>query len=647
MKKCLLLIIFHICGFYSLAQTPSLQDKLYYTCKIWGFVKYYHSEVSTCHTNWDSVLLSVLPAVRAAGTINDFNDVIDTMLAAAGPTTLSTTYFPDTIAPELKRNRDFSWISSPVLRSDVQISLDTIKNNFRPHAECWVQDNPHTTSYAGTLILPYDDTELIVNTTIAYPGSDERLLMFFKYWNVVRYFYPHNYVLDIPWDSTLNNFVLKIDAVSNAEKLFYLYLNINTALNDAHVAGLTYSSAFPTPPGYMQPPIRLKYIEGKYVVVKSAVAGIYPGDAIVSKDGLTVSQWEDSLNQYYSSGNPAVLRRFVYENLLGRPGGSEALVVEDSTGVNHTFIAPCNDYGYYNYDTVYYPNDSLGNISWTSMGCNTGYVNMGNLQHADVNAMYTALSGKGAIIFDMRNYPNATELAIAKLMLANRTEYMKFMIPDVTYPGTFSWKSDSAGVDGNPTPYTGKVIILIDEVTQSQAEFSSMILESMPDVIKIGSQTAGTDGNISYWNLSQDINTGFTSQAIYYPNGDSTQRIGIVPDLFVYPTRAGVRHGDDEVLNKALMVACSAAGVRDIHADKTIVQVFPNPADDLIVVEVKNATDGKIDIMLTDITGRQMLHKEAIANIRTFLDAGKLAGGLYFVTVRIGARQYVSKIVKN
>jgi hypothetical protein len=82
-----------------------------------------------------------------------------------------------------------------------------------------------------------------------------------------------------------------------------------------------------------------------------------------------------------------------------------------------------------------------------------------------------------------------------------------------------------------------------------------MILKAMPDAVIVGSQTAGTDGNISSFHISQEIQTGFTSLGVYYPNGDSTERIGIVPDSVVYPTVAGIRQGRDEVLEKALQVA--------------------------------------------------------------------------------------------
>lgn len=134
-----------------------LPAKLYYTCKVWGFAKYYHSRVSNCMVNWDSVLLHYLPIVDNAVTYNDLNNQLNNILTAAGPMALAVTPLPDTLPAELKRNRGFSWFSDPMIRSDVKVILDTIKNNFRPHPGCWAMDNDYQDpNYYGWLVFPYD-----------------------------------------------------------------------------------------------------------------------------------------------------------------------------------------------------------------------------------------------------------------------------------------------------------------------------------------------------------------------------------------------------------------------------------------------------------------------------------------------------------
>ena len=137
------------------AQNPSYQDKLYYTCKVWGFVKYYHSKVSICEVNWDSVLVNSFPVIKNAVSGNEFNDALYQMLQAAGPMAPATTPSPDTLPAELTRNISTGWINDPLLRTDVRALLDTIRINFRPHKMCWVRDDG--SSGYGWLAFPYDD----------------------------------------------------------------------------------------------------------------------------------------------------------------------------------------------------------------------------------------------------------------------------------------------------------------------------------------------------------------------------------------------------------------------------------------------------------------------------------------------------------
>lgn len=81
---------------------------------------------------------------------------------------------------------------------------------------------------------------------------------------------------------------------------------------------------------------------------------------------------------------------------------------------------------------------------------------------------------------------------------------------------------------------------------------TSPALETAPDPIIIGSQTAGADGNVSKVRLPGGIYTYITGLGIYYPDGGETQRVGIVPDIVVRPTIAGIRAGRDELLERAL-----------------------------------------------------------------------------------------------
>jgi len=655
MKKLLLFFVVIFISASSFAQSLTYQQKLYYTCKVWGFVKYYHSNVSNCNVNWDSVLIATLPIVKAAGTNAAFNDALDTMLQAAGPMTIATTPLPDTLPAELKRNRNFGWISDPVFRSDVQIALDTVKNNFRPHPICWVENNTYTTIspyYGGWLVFPHDT--VLYNSDVYTTAPDEyhRALMLFKHWNIINYFDPYTYVYDHPIDTILYNSIPDIVFATNYHGLYKGVLKMTSQFDDAHVEGFTYSDYDPFPyRGYYFPKLVLKYIENKYVAVLSGVPGINKGDIILSIDGLTPTQWEDSLRPYMSDGNPSVFRRdLMYMMLSGGYSSVATIQIQDSTATNHTVFASRTDYlsdGWF--PSYYYPADSLNLISWTTLACNTGYINIGNFQSSEITDMYNALYTKPAIIIDLRNYPyDGSTWDLANIMYPNNRVFSKLTTPDVTYPGTFYWYYDAMGVNGSVSAYKGKVIILVNQETQSSAEFCSMIFRAIPGAIVMGSQTAGTDGNVTYFRISQDLHTAFTTLGVYYPNGDSTERIGIVPDSVVMPTIAGVRHGEDEVLDRAIAIGCTLA-VPEVNAMVSNISMYPNPASESVSVEIDNTSRNNATVSISDISGKILAQKEATAKNNSMVvrfDIKDYPAGVYLVNVQSGTQVKTMKLTK-
>ena len=122
------------------------------------------------------------------------------------------------------------------------------------------------------------------------------------------------------------------------------------------------------------------------------------------------------------------------------------------------------------------------------------------------------------------------------------------MITDPSNPGT--WHNVE-----NHNAYTGKIIILVDQTTQSAAEYFTMHLQSIPDAITVGSQTAGADGDIVLVTMPGYMNFYFSSVKVLYPDGTDTQRRGVRVDIEVRPSVDGIRNNRDEVLEYALQLA--------------------------------------------------------------------------------------------
>jgi C-terminal processing protease CtpA/Prc len=167
----------------------------------------------------------------------------------------------------------------------------------------------------------------------------------------------------------------------------------------------------------------------------------------------------------------------------------------------------------------------------------------------------SVLQKSKAMIIDLRNYPKGTMYHVSRFLNPKQATFSKLTKPDFTYPGTFDSTYHMYTGRVNKEFYKGKVLILVNEETQSQAEFSTMILQTAPQATVVGSQTAGADGDICWLPLPGGYRTAFSGLGVYYPDGRETQRIGIVPDIEVHPTIQGIREGRDEVLEKALKLA--------------------------------------------------------------------------------------------
>jgi C-terminal processing protease CtpA/Prc len=96
------------------------------------------------------------------------------------------------------------------------------------------------------------------------------------------------------------------------------------------------------------------------------------------------------------------------------------------------------------------------------------------------------------------------------------------------------------------------VIVLVDEVSQSQSEYTAMAFRASPRAKVLGSTTAGADGNVSAIPLPGGLRSMISGIGVFYPDKRPTQKIGILPDIEVKPTVAGLREGRDELVEAAI-----------------------------------------------------------------------------------------------
>jgi hypothetical protein len=180
------------------------------------------------------------------------------------------------------------------------------------------------------------------------------------------------------------------------------------------------------------------------------------------------------------------------------------------------------------------------------------YVKLSSIRIAQIPELLSMAEGTRGLVIDIRNYPSEfVVFALGQHLVSEPTPFARFTNGVAANPGAFVWGPEVKLVPAAPR-YLGRVAILVDETSQSQAEYTSMAFRASPGSVVVGSMTAGADGNVSRIPLPCGLQTMISGIGVFWPDQRPTQRVGIVPDIEVHPTLAGVRAGRDEVLEAAL-----------------------------------------------------------------------------------------------
>ena len=207
-----------------------------------------------------------------------------------------------------------------------------------------------------------------------------------------------------------------------------------------------------------------------------------------------------------------------------------------------------NYYGWYKRE----PNGK----SYKLLDNNIGYITLKNIKKEDIDKIQAELKDTKGIIVDIRNYPSTFSVfSLGNFLNSNRANFVKFTKGNVNNPGEFVYRKGHKVGLKRKWSYNGKkVIVLVNELTQSQAEYTAMAFKAGDKTTIVGSTTAGADGNVSRISIPGGLRTMISGIGVYYPDGTETQRVGIIPDVEVNLTINGIKKGIDEPLDKAIEI---------------------------------------------------------------------------------------------
>ncbi len=524
------------------------KENLFVLGKVWGFLKYHHPEVAKGNYNFDSCLFSIMPSLLKSGSNKERNDLLLSWINSLGdenkyPAVPSVDFANVHTLPGL------SWLNDKTFFSEeLSLKLNNIYQHRNTGTNYYVKLMPNVGN-------PVFDKEAIYKSV---PASDDgfRMLALFRYWNMIEYFFPYKHLLKEDWNDILKEFIPGV-ASNRSERNYRLTcLRLINRVHDTH-ANIYGDSLLLNYFGNKAPVVDFKELDDKIIVsgfLQDSLAAfetVLPGDEILTVNGKKIAELRRNAEPYLCASNESVADRNFIDRFLFKSNDDSLLITYKRGGKSNKAVLRLYATG----RVPYQNGDNWRMPMYKLLSPDIGYISLGKIQADSLPAIFKAFENTKGIVIDIRNYPKQfMPFAMAPYIKTSSTPFVKFTIGDIKNPGLFTFTAPiNNGPQGKNTvsSYKGSIIILVNEQSQSQAEYTTMALRTAPRSIVMGSQTAGADGNISYVPFPGGFSSPFSGIGVFYPDGKETQGIGIIPNIVVMPSQKGIANGKDEVLEKA------------------------------------------------------------------------------------------------
>jgi C-terminal processing protease CtpA/Prc len=513
--------------------------------QVWGFLKYHHPLVTAGQFNWDWALFDVAPGVLAAPDVAGAAAVIDAWIAELGGFTDCEGCQPP--SGDLHLLPEMEWLDDAArLGEQLSARLHRVYRS-RPRAVSRLEPaKQHYVSLSSMGNANFSAEAAFPSHT--EPDAGYRLLALFRYWNAVRYWFPYRDLIEEDWVEVLRDVLPRMMREMDGDGYRREMIRLSARLHDTH-ANLHEELHVQPPRGSATVPVVLRHVEGKFVVARylhpqaGPATGLKVGDVIEAVDGVSVGTLVEQRRPYYPASNEAARMRDMARQLLRGEGPAQL----SGVGGEGAFSLSAARMPITQLDLRAGRPNVLPGPAFQLLSNEVAYVKLNALTTDQVLSAAQQAVGVSVLVVDLRGYPNPGVLSLANHTVQQVRPFAQFTMPMLEDPGAFAW-GPTETIPPSAPHFAGDVVILVDEASQSAAEYHAMAFRAAPRAIVVGSTTAGADGNVSRIPLPGNVEAMITGIGVFYPDRSPTQRIGIVPDLVALPTVAGIRAGRDEVL---------------------------------------------------------------------------------------------------
>lgn len=526
--------------------TPLLIEHLTLLGKVWGFVKYYHPAVAAGDYNWDYELFRMLSPLLTATSTEDRDRLLSQWVAKLGPIKPGKEEASmDSL--EAKLEPDLAWLEDQaLLGTGLQTQLRQIQQANRTNSHYYIGLAPKV----GNPIFKHEAGYF----TMLHPDAGYRLLALFRYWNMIEYFFPYKHLITEDWNGVLKEFIPKMVQATTALNYQLSLLELITKIGDTHANLWGQGAVIDSYKGINYAPLELSFVEEKALITGyfdpelGKQTGLKKGDIILEINNEKVEAIIKRKLPLTPASNYATKLSLIAREIL-RTNDNDLHVSYKRGSKTRSALIRC----YSPQEVGLYKMQAKQDTCAKLVAEKIGYIYAGNIKNDYLPTIMSSFKDTKGIIIDLRCYPSDfIVFTLGGYLMEKPIEFVKFTAGNLQKPGLFTFTPALKVGKYKGEYYKGKVVILVNEKTLSQAEYTTMALRAAPRATVMGSTTAAADGNVSQISLPGGLYTMISGIGIYYPDGRETQRIGMVPDIEVKPTIKGVRAGRDEVLEKAI-----------------------------------------------------------------------------------------------
>jgi C-terminal processing protease CtpA/Prc len=557
---------------FVVTDSSGIVERLVSLADLYTAVYYFHPDVAgsdSARAAWDEAVAGTIESV-ADGSGASFRSRVgelletlkdpDTGLAGPAPTGRRpvpqqvlryTGHPPDVVNFYTGSFQPFvrEWLERPAsapLRHDVHLAdgVHTRVRYSRPADD-------------GSSVSAQPVTTTTLPASSLYPRPGMRVIAAYRARAVIRYFYPYADHIHEDWGDVLRTSIPQLLNAGDSVAYALAVAGMLRHFHDSHV--VLSGGAWDTFANVAKAPVGLRVIDDEMVVTGFAsdsirrMTGLTAGDVVLAVNDRSVEQERARLSQVTSASTPQGLDDAVALQLLAPVSGADhvRMRVQSVSGAVRDVAVATTDNWWLAFRA------RRGTPVYTRLAPDIGYIDLTRLRVQQVDSAFTALQDTRAIILDLRGYPQGTAWTIAPKLsrrdsLVMATSWTRVAPSPDTTAAEVVTEHTYVPYDADAERYDGQTVLLIDERSGSQSEYTAMMFRAANGTLLVGTPTMGANGDVTDFALPGNLRVSFTGTGIRFPDDAQLQRRGIQPDIYIAPTLRGIRAGRDEVLEHAL-----------------------------------------------------------------------------------------------